>query len=127
MSLWKGKRAQDPGLDLRQIESLLKTSLTLDPKFAEAHFQLGNFYSDQNQYADAIPEYLKALVNSIRILLMPITGWDRHMSVLGRKIGHRQSLRSIRRCGSSTWPIWTNNGRKSGSSYIQRRRREVRP
>ena len=31
MSLWKGKRAQDPGLDLQQIESLLKKSITLDP------------------------------------------------------------------------------------------------
>jgi tetratricopeptide (TPR) repeat protein len=57
MSLWKGKRAEDPGLDLHQIETLLKTSLTLDPKSAEAHLQLGNLYSDQNKYAEAIPEY----------------------------------------------------------------------
>jgi tetratricopeptide (TPR) repeat protein len=60
MSLWKGKRAEDPGLDLHQIETLLKTSLTLDPKSAEAHLQLGNLYSDQNKYAVAIPEYEKA-------------------------------------------------------------------
>jgi tetratricopeptide (TPR) repeat protein len=61
MSLWKGKRAQDPGLDLHQIESLLSKSLALDPKFAEAHLQLGNLYSDQNKYARAIPEYVRAL------------------------------------------------------------------
>ena len=30
MSLWKGKRAQDPGLDLQQIEGLLKKSIALD-------------------------------------------------------------------------------------------------
>jgi cytochrome c-type biogenesis protein CcmH/NrfG len=60
MSLWKGKRAEDPNLDLHQIEALLKTSLTLDPKSAEAHLQLGNLYSDQNKYADAIAEYEKA-------------------------------------------------------------------
>jgi tetratricopeptide (TPR) repeat protein len=60
MSLWKGKRAEDPGLDLHQIEALLKTSLALDPKSAEAHLQLGNLYSDQNKYAEAIPEYEKA-------------------------------------------------------------------
>ena len=41
MSLWKGKRAQDPGLDLQQIESLLKQAIALDPKLAEAHLQLG--------------------------------------------------------------------------------------
>jgi tetratricopeptide (TPR) repeat protein len=57
MSLWKGKRAEDAGLDLNQIEALLKKSLTLDPKSAEAHLQLGNLYSDQTKFADAIPEY----------------------------------------------------------------------
>jgi tetratricopeptide (TPR) repeat protein len=61
MSLWKGKRAQDPDLDLHQIESLLAKSLALDPKLAEAHLQLGNLYSDQNKHAKAIPEYKRAL------------------------------------------------------------------
>src|SRR4029077_18645353 len=32
MSLWKGKRAQDPSLDLHQIELLLSKALALDPK-----------------------------------------------------------------------------------------------
>src|SRR5580704_3343158 len=61
MSLWKGKRAEDPSLDLRQIETLLKNSLDLDPRLAEAHLQLGNLYSDQSKYPEAIPEYLRAL------------------------------------------------------------------
>ena len=60
MSLWKGKRAQDPGLDLQQIEALLKKALALDDKLAEAHLQLGNLYSDQTKYAEAIPEYVRA-------------------------------------------------------------------
>jgi tetratricopeptide (TPR) repeat protein len=60
MSLWKGRRAEDPGLDLHQIESLLQKALTLDPALADAHLQLGNLYSDQNKYAEAIPEYGKA-------------------------------------------------------------------
>jgi len=64
MSLWKGKRAQDPSLDLHQIESLLKKAVSLDPKLAEAHLQLGNLYSDQGQYAEAVPEYQKALENN---------------------------------------------------------------
>jgi tetratricopeptide (TPR) repeat protein len=64
MSLWKGKRAQDPSLDRHQIESLLRKSVTLDPKLAEAHLQLGNLYSDQTQYAESIPEYMKALENN---------------------------------------------------------------
>ncbi len=60
MSLWKGKRAQDPGMDLQQIEGLLKNSIALDDKLAEAHLQLGNLYSDQTRYAEAIPEYVRA-------------------------------------------------------------------
>jgi tetratricopeptide (TPR) repeat protein len=63
MSLWKGKRAQDPSLDLHQIESLLTKAITLDPNLADAHLHLGNLYSDQGQYAASIPEYVKALEN----------------------------------------------------------------
>lgn len=61
MSLWKGKRAEDPTLDLHMIETLLKKSLDLNPKLADAHLQLGNLYSDQHKYDEAIPEYLQAL------------------------------------------------------------------
>jgi tetratricopeptide (TPR) repeat protein len=64
MSLWKGRRAQDPSLDFHQIEALLEKAIELDPKLAEAHLQLGNLHSDQSQYAEAIPEYLKALENN---------------------------------------------------------------
>lgn len=63
MSLWKGKRAQDPEVDFRQIESLLRKAIGLDPKLSEAHFQLGNLLSEQSRYGDAIPEYLSALRN----------------------------------------------------------------
>jgi tetratricopeptide (TPR) repeat protein len=61
MSVWKGKRSQDPSLDRHQIESLLQKAVGLNPKLAEAHLQLGNLYSDQTQYAESIPEYVKAL------------------------------------------------------------------
>ncbi len=61
MSLWKGKRAQDPNLDRTQISALLKKSIVLDPSLAEAHLQLGNLYSEQGKYADSIPEYQRAL------------------------------------------------------------------
>jgi tetratricopeptide (TPR) repeat protein len=60
ISLWKGKRAQDPSVDLSQIESLLRKSVALAPDLAEAHLQLANLYSDQRKYSESIPEYLKA-------------------------------------------------------------------
>jgi tetratricopeptide (TPR) repeat protein len=61
MSLWKGRRTEDVSLNLPQIESLLKRSISLDPNLAEAHLQLGNLWSDQHKYADAVPEYKTAL------------------------------------------------------------------
>lgn len=61
MSLWKGRRAQDAGVDLNEIEALLKKSLALDPQLAEAHLQLGNLYFDQKKYPAAIPEFTRAL------------------------------------------------------------------
>jgi tetratricopeptide (TPR) repeat protein len=60
MSLWKGKRAEDPNFNPAQIESLLKKAIELDPKFAEAHLQLANLYSDQHKYDQSIPAYLAA-------------------------------------------------------------------
>ena len=38
---------------------LLKQAIALDPKYAEAYLQLGNLYSDQSKYAEAIPEYVR--------------------------------------------------------------------
>jgi len=61
MSLWKGKRAQDPTVDLSQVETLLKKSITLDSTLAEAHLQLGNLYSDHGNFTAAIPEYQRTL------------------------------------------------------------------
>jgi tetratricopeptide (TPR) repeat protein len=61
MSVWKGKRAEDPGSDLGEVESLLRKSVALDPKLAEAHVQLGNLYADRHEYTKSIPEYTKAL------------------------------------------------------------------
>jgi tetratricopeptide (TPR) repeat protein len=61
MSLWKGKRTEDPEVNLQQVKSLLQKSISLDPKLAEAHVQLGNLYSDQRDYAQSIAEYVRAL------------------------------------------------------------------
>jgi tetratricopeptide (TPR) repeat protein len=61
MGLWKGKRAQDPEFDPKQIDSLLRRAIAADPKLAEAHLQLGNLNADQGKFAEAIPEYQRAL------------------------------------------------------------------
>jgi tetratricopeptide (TPR) repeat protein len=61
MSLWKGKRSEGQGPDLKTVESILKKSIALNEKLPEAHMQLGNLYADQHEYAISIPEYVRAL------------------------------------------------------------------
>jgi tetratricopeptide (TPR) repeat protein len=61
ISLWKGKRAEDPTLNLQEVESLLLKSIALDPKLPQAYVQLGNLYADRREYARSIPEYESAL------------------------------------------------------------------
>ncbi|MEJ2008782.1 MAG: tetratricopeptide repeat protein [Acidobacteriota bacterium] len=61
MGLWKGKEMENSGADLAQVESLLKKAVQLDPSYADAHLQLGNLYSQERQYAMAVPEYQRAL------------------------------------------------------------------
>jgi len=61
MSLWKGKRTEDPNLDMGEIESLLQKSIALDPTLAEPHVQLGNLYADQHKYDKSISQYERAL------------------------------------------------------------------
>lgn len=60
MSLWKGRRMKE-NLDVNQVESLLQKAIALDSSLPEPHLQLGNLYSDQGRYADAIPQYRQAL------------------------------------------------------------------
>lgn len=61
MSLWKGKRAEDSGVNLCAIEALLKKAIELNGALSEPHVQLGNLYADQHQYEKSIPEYERAL------------------------------------------------------------------
>ena len=62
MSLWKGKRAEDPGFDLQadRVAAAEGRSHWIR-QLPEAHVQLGNLYADQHQYAKSIPEYQRAL------------------------------------------------------------------
>lgn len=61
MSLWKGKRVEGAGLNVQEVENLLRKSIELDDSIPEAHMQLGNLYADQHQFESSIPEYVRAL------------------------------------------------------------------
>jgi tetratricopeptide (TPR) repeat protein len=61
ISLWKGKRTETSATYLAEVEPLLKKAVELDPAFAQAHLELGNFYSQQRKYAEAVIEYQRAI------------------------------------------------------------------
>ena len=63
MSLWKQRQNQPQAAELTEIESLLRTAIALDPKYADAYLQLGILYASQRKYSDAIGQYQQALKN----------------------------------------------------------------
>ena len=61
MSLWKGKQTVASGPFLDHVAMLLRRAVHLDPAFAQAHLELGDLYSQQLKYAEAVPEYRRAI------------------------------------------------------------------
>ncbi|HKT10512.1 MAG TPA: tetratricopeptide repeat protein [Terriglobia bacterium] len=61
MSLWKGKQNVASGPSLDHVVMLLSRAIQLDPAFAQAHLELGDLYSQQHKYAEAVPEYRRAI------------------------------------------------------------------
>lgn len=55
----------DPEAYAALIESLLRKSLELDPQFGAAYLQLGVFHATRDQFRRAIPEYQKAIANTV--------------------------------------------------------------
>lgn len=61
MSLWRGSQAEGPQEGREEVEALLKKSTALDPKFPDAHLQLGILYASQDQCTEAIEQYRQAI------------------------------------------------------------------
>lgn len=60
-ALWKRRKVSQDQELLLQVESLLKTAIRLDPKYAAAHLQLGILYSEQREFQKAAGEYQQAI------------------------------------------------------------------
>jgi tetratricopeptide (TPR) repeat protein len=57
MNLWDSSNEGADGTDAQKAKSLLQESITLDPKFADAHLQLGILYSQDGNDDAAIKEF----------------------------------------------------------------------
>jgi tetratricopeptide (TPR) repeat protein len=61
LSSWKGTREAGQGVDLEEVEALLRKSISLDPRLADAHLQLGILLHDRRRDQEAIPEFQAAI------------------------------------------------------------------
>ncbi len=59
MSLWN--REENSEADIPHVQSLLTEAVALDPRYADAHLQLGILYADQRRFAEAIREFQRAI------------------------------------------------------------------
>ncbi len=56
LAIWKGSRSGDYSPDMPRVEALFRKSITLDPRLADAHLQLGILYYDQHRDDEAVQE-----------------------------------------------------------------------
>jgi tetratricopeptide (TPR) repeat protein len=61
MCWWRTNQNESKADRASKAESLFKRSLTIDPNYSDAHFQLGALYAEQQKYADAKEQYELAL------------------------------------------------------------------
>jgi tetratricopeptide (TPR) repeat protein len=61
VGLWKLRTQPQDAARAAQVESLLRSAIHLDPKYAAAYLQLGILHSEQNDYPAAITDYQQAI------------------------------------------------------------------
>ena len=61
VGLWKLRTEPQYSASAAQVESLLRSAIHLDPKYAAAYLQLGILHSEQNDYPAAITDYQQAI------------------------------------------------------------------
>jgi Tfp pilus assembly protein PilF len=61
MNLWDSDNGQAEGTDMAKVKSLLQQAILLDPRFAEAHLQLGILYEKESNQQLALSEFEHAV------------------------------------------------------------------
>ena len=64
VGLWKQRKSPDDAATAAEVESLLKKSVSLDPRLGAAYLQLGVLCSDRKDFPAAISAYQKAVAAS---------------------------------------------------------------
>ncbi|MGH9544858.1 MAG: tetratricopeptide repeat protein, partial [Terriglobales bacterium] len=61
VNLWKRRKGPDDTERLAQVETLLKQSVTLDPRLGVGYLQLGVLYSERRDFSRAVSSYQEAI------------------------------------------------------------------
>ena len=61
IALWKTRRQPQDAAQARQIESLLKNAIRIDPKYAAAYLEIAIVHSDEGNYSQTIADYQQAI------------------------------------------------------------------
>ena len=61
MALWKQQGHATDARTMQSVKAMLTRAVSLDPKCADAYFQLGNLSAGQKQWRQAIDQYVKAI------------------------------------------------------------------
>jgi len=61
VSLWREHEGNPESVQPAEIESLLKSAISLQRDYADAYLQLGIIYAEQHKYAEAAAQYEQAL------------------------------------------------------------------
>jgi tetratricopeptide (TPR) repeat protein len=90
VGLWKLRKAPEDRASALQIENLLKSAISLDPKYGAAYLQLGILHSEQKDYPQAITDYERAIQTNAQMRMkMPMQVEEAHfrMAQAYRQVG----------------------------------------
>ena len=83
-----GRWSDEPASNIIPVVELLEKAIELDPRFAEAHFQLGEFYQEQGRLPNAVHAY------QIAAKLDPKeAGYHYRLALAYKRCGHQQESR----------------------------------
>ena len=101
LSSWKGTGGGGEGtVDLAEVEALLRKSISLDPRFGDAHLQLGILLQDLHRDQEALPS-LRLLSNPNLTSPTPTTVWHRLTSAPATRSAARKNFSFTTSSGSN--------------------------
>ena len=92
-----------------EVEALLKKAIALDPKFSDAHLELGNCYAGQDNYPDAIEQYRQTIAldpesTAAHYKLAQALARTGHKEEAEQEIQGLRAASSTGRVGTRGWP-----------------------